>query len=124
MDIKRLLNNRNINEDLSLQEPGLSHNVREFGPYQVRTDIQRLSDGYGLMGNKLIHSIDLPENQQPDEEMANRIAKELAIDPSIVLDIKPGENWIKGNTSYQETMGNSDMIDDKRFKRIGNMLKK
>jgi len=48
----------------------------------------------------------------------------LAIDPSIVLDIKPGENWIKGNTSYQETMGNSDMIDNEKFKRISNMLKK
>jgi hypothetical protein len=123
MDIKKLLNNRNINKDLSVQEPGLSHNVREFGPYQVRTSIERLSDGYGLMGDKLRQSIDLPENQQPDEEMANRIAKELAIDPNVVLDIKPGENWIKGNTKFQETMGNPDAVKEK-FQRINSMFKK
>jgi hypothetical protein len=121
MDIRKLMNNRNINEELSLQEPGLSHNVREFGPYQVRTNIQRLNDGYGSMGNKLVHSVDLPENQQPDQLMANRIAKELAIDPNIVLGIKPGESWMKGNT--QETMGNPNM-DEEKFKRINSMFKK
>lgn len=121
MDLRQLLNNRNINKDLSLQEPGLSHNVREFGPYQVRTNIERMSDGYGGMGNKLRHSIELPDNMQPDEEMANRVAKELAIDPSVVLGIKPGDTWMKGNMNFDETMGNPD---EERFQRITNMLKK
>ena len=124
MDIKALLNNRNINKDLSLQEPGFSFNTRQFGPYQVRTNIESLRDGYGSMGGRLSHSVDLPENQQPDQEMANRIAKELAIDPNIVLGIKPGETWMKGNTNFQETMGNPDMMDEERFQRINGMFKK
>lgn len=121
MDIRKLLNNRNINKDLSLQEPGLSHNIREFGPYQVRTNIERLNDGYGGMGGKLRHSIELPETMQPDEEMANRVAKELTIDPSVVLGIKPGDTWIKGNTNLNESMDN---LDEERFQRINQMFKK
>lgn len=121
MDYRKLLNNRNINEDLSVQEPGLSHNVREFGPYKVRTNIQALRDGYGAMGNKLVHSIDLPEDQQPDEEMARRVAGELAIDPSIVSGLQPGHTWMKGNMNVQESMGNPDI---EKFKRLNQLLKK
>ena len=116
MDIRQLLNNRNINKDLSAQEPGLSHNVREFGPYKVATQIQAMP---GFSGSKLVHSVELPEDQEHNPEMVNRISKELNIDPQNIHNLNPGESWMTGNTDIS-----TPNADEERFQRINSMFKK
>ncbi|MCE2717163.1 MAG: hypothetical protein LW696_07820 [Alphaproteobacteria bacterium] len=116
MDIRQLLNNRNINKDLSLQDQGLSHNLREFGPYKVSTQIQAMPS---FSGSKLIHSVELPKDQQPNLEMINRISKELNIDPQNIHNLNPGESWMTGNTDIA-----TPNDDEKRFQRINSLFKK
>lgn len=112
MDFKKLLND-NITD--SIYGPGSSYNLRQFGPYQLRTTVERVPD---YSGSVVRHSVDLPQNEQPNQEMANLIAKELNVDPQNIFNINPGSSWVKGNTDIV-----SPNADQKRFQRINEILK-
>ena len=101
----------------------LANELRKYGQHVlINDDISyAISIHINPSGKRFIYSIELPENMQPDEEMANRVARELAIDPSVVLGIKPGDTWMKGNMNFNESMGEPD---EERFQRINSMFKK